>query len=95
MTRPLIPALLVFCCCAACSRLPESFPPPAPQTRWVNDHGSELFIEAVAPDGWLTGTYSSSAPNFKCRNIAFLAQDSGYTAFDGFRHTPLVVSNNG
>ena len=44
---------------------------PAPQTRWVNDHGSELFIESVGPDGRLAGTYSSSAPNFQCRNIAF------------------------
>lgn len=44
---------------------------PAANTRWVNDHGSELFIESIAPDGRLTGTYSSSLPNFKCRNIAF------------------------
>jgi hypothetical protein len=46
---------------------------PAPQTTWINDHGSELVIQSIAADGRLTGTYSSSAPNFKCRNIAFPA----------------------
>lgn len=44
---------------------------PAPQTRWVNDHGSELFIDSIGPDGRLSGAYSSSAPNFLCRNMAF------------------------
>lgn len=44
---------------------------PAPNTRWVNDHGSELFLESIGPDGRLTGTYSSSLPGFACRNIAF------------------------
>jgi hypothetical protein len=44
---------------------------PAANTRWVNDHGSELFLESIAPDGRLTGTYSSSLPSFACRNIAF------------------------
>lgn len=46
---------------------------PAPQTRWANDHGSELVIESIAGDGRLAGTYSSSASNFNCRNIAFPA----------------------
>ena len=43
----------------------------APQTSWVNDHGSELVIQSIAADGRLTGTYSSSTPNFNCRNVAF------------------------
>jgi hypothetical protein len=43
----------------------------APQTRWVNNHGSEFVIKSVGPDGSLTGTYSSSLHGFPCRNIAF------------------------
>lgn len=43
----------------------------APQTRWVNDHGSELVIQSVGPDGSLKGTYSSSLHTFPCRNVAF------------------------
>lgn len=43
----------------------------APQTSWVNDHGSQLVIQSIAPDGRLTGTYSGTAPSFKCRDIAF------------------------
>ncbi|SKA03833.1 Avidin family protein [Enhydrobacter aerosaccus] len=57
-------ALLVLPMAAAAQSL-------APQTRWVNNHGSELVIESIGPDGRLTGTYSSSAPGYKCRGIAF------------------------
>jgi hypothetical protein len=42
-----------------------------PQARWVNNHGSELVILSVGPDGSLTGTYSSSLPDYRCRNVAF------------------------
>ncbi len=30
----------------------------APQTRWVNDHGSELLIQSIAPDGRLYAEWS-------------------------------------
>ena len=43
----------------------------APGTRWVNNHGSELVIQSIDPDGRLAGTYASSAPGYKCRNVAF------------------------
>ncbi|MCF8534184.1 MAG: avidin/streptavidin family protein [Reyranella sp.] len=42
-----------------------------PRSTWANDHGSVLVIQSVAPDGRLTGTYSSSQPDYPCRNIAF------------------------
>jgi hypothetical protein len=57
----------------------------APQTRWVNDHGSELFIESIAPDGRLGGTYSSKLPNFQCRNTAFPL--TGWTGGDRIAYT--------
>lgn len=41
-----------------------------PQTRWVNNHGSELVIQSIDPDGRLTGTYSSNQPDYKCHNVA-------------------------
>ena len=28
-----------------------------PQTRWVNNHGSELVIQSIDPDGRLTGHF--------------------------------------
>jgi hypothetical protein len=43
----------------------------APQARWVNNHGSELVIQSIGPDGRLAGTYSSSLHTFPCRNVAF------------------------
>jgi hypothetical protein len=43
----------------------------APQTTWVNDHGSVLVIQSIGPDGSLTGTYSNSAPGSPCNNVAF------------------------
>lgn len=65
---------------------------PAPQTRWVNDHGSELFIDSIAADGRLTGTYSSSAPNFNCRNIAFPA--TGWVDGDRIAYTVQWKNTN-
>ena len=38
---------------------------------WANDHGSVLVISSVCADGSVTGTYSSSAPGYKCAGIAF------------------------
>lgn len=64
-----MPAL--FICAAAAMPVAAGAQPLAPQTRWVNNHGSELVIESIASDGRLTGTYSSSAPGYKCRGIAF------------------------
>jgi hypothetical protein len=43
----------------------------APQTAWINDHGSVLVIQSIAPDGRLTGTYSNSMPGTPCDNVAF------------------------
>lgn len=63
-TTPYALALLVLPTAAGAQSL-------APQTRWVNDHGSELVIQSIGADGRLTGTYSSNLPDYKCRNIAF------------------------
>ena len=65
--------LPLFICAAAALALPMTAGAQSlkPQTRWVNNHGSELVIQSIGPDGSLTGTYSSSLHNFPCRNIAF------------------------
>lgn len=42
-----------------------------PQTAWANDHGSTLTIGEIGADGRLSGTYSSSLPDYPCRNVAF------------------------
>lgn len=67
----------LFICAAAALAAPFAAPTTAdaqsikPQTRWVNNHGSELVIQSIGPDGSLTGTYSSSLPDYRCRNVAF------------------------
>ena len=43
----------------------------APQTTWINDHGSVLVIQSIAPDGRLEGSYSNSMPGTPCDNVAF------------------------
>ena len=43
----------------------------APQTRWANNHGSELVIQSIGPDGRLAGTYSHDVPDYACRRVAF------------------------
>ena len=43
----------------------------APQTTWVNNHGSVLVIQSIGPDGRLAGTYSQDSPGYACRGVAF------------------------
>ena len=38
---------------------------------WANDHGSQLVIRTIGPDGSLSGTYANNAPNYECRGVAF------------------------
>ena len=38
---------------------------------WANDHGSVLVISSVGTDGSVAGTYSNSAPGYKCGGVAF------------------------
>lgn len=38
---------------------------------WANDHGSQLVIRSIGPDGSVSGTYATNAPNYECRGIAF------------------------
>jgi hypothetical protein len=34
---------------------------------WVNDGGSEFTVDAVGPDGKITGTYVNKAAGFQCQ----------------------------
>ena len=63
----LLVSAIVMLAATACATA-QSGPP---QATWVNDHGSTLVIQSVAPDGKLTGTSSNSQPDFKCRGVAF------------------------
>lgn len=38
---------------------------------WTNQSGSTLYIDNVASNGLLTGTYINRAPGFNCQNIAY------------------------
>ena len=38
---------------------------------WANDHGSQLVIRSIGPDGSVSGTYANNASNYECRGIAF------------------------
>jgi hypothetical protein len=38
---------------------------------WTNQSGSTLYINNVASNGLLTGTYINRAPGYGCQNIAY------------------------
>lgn len=38
---------------------------------WANDHGSQLVIRSIGPDGSLSGTYANNSPSYECRGVAF------------------------
>jgi hypothetical protein len=38
---------------------------------WANDHGSQLVIRSIGPDGSISGTYANNSPNYECRGITF------------------------
>ncbi|TAJ83170.1 avidin/streptavidin family protein [Reyranella sp.] len=38
---------------------------------WVNDHGSQLVIRSIGPDGSISGTYANNSPSYECRGITF------------------------
>ena len=63
----LLVSAIVLLAAAACATAQSG----SPQATWVNDHGSTLVIQSVAPDGKLTGTYSNDLPDFKCRGVVF------------------------
>jgi Avidin family len=40
---------------------------------WTNQSGSTLYIDAVSPDGQITGHYINRAQGFGCQNIVYPA----------------------
>ena len=36
---------------------------------WANDHGSQLVIRSIGPDGSVSGTYANNSPSYECRQL--------------------------
>ncbi|MEI7871232.1 MAG: avidin/streptavidin family protein [Alphaproteobacteria bacterium] len=66
-------AMTLSICAAAALAAPTSADAQSisPQTRWANNHGSELVIQSIGADGRLAGTYSQDVPGYACRGVAF------------------------
>jgi len=50
-------------------------------------------IQSIGPGGSLTGTYSSSQPDYKCRNVAFPVV--GWVDGDRISYTMRASTNGG